>query len=157
MFGTKHSKIIDRKRLLNTKLVSGCTVLPDSQETKLGSRNQEASQSADKNTEIVLVPWCAWKCVPTAISGGVNISEAPGCHLLWQLSSQWGSQKLLKGLVSHELTAYLSLLNLFLTQWIMAILSKGSTRPFQERCAITRARAHTHPKVFRCVINHTHK
>ena len=34
-------------------------------------------------------------------------------------------QKLLQGLVSHELTAYLSVFNLFLTQWIMAILSKG--------------------------------
>ena len=32
--------------------------------------------------------------------------------------------KLLQGLVSHELTAYLSVFNLFLTQWIMAILSK---------------------------------
>ena len=41
------------------------------------------------------------------------------------MSSQWGSQKLLQGLVSHELTAYLSVFNLFLTQWIMAILSKG--------------------------------
>ena len=88
MFGIKHSKIIDCKRLLNTKLVSGRTVPPDSQETKLGSRNQEASQSAGKNSEIVLVPWRTWKCVPTAISGGVNISEAPGCHLLRQLSSQ---------------------------------------------------------------------
>ena len=41
------------------------------------------------------------------------------------MSSQWGSQKLLQGLVSHELTAYLSVFNLFLTQWIMGILSKG--------------------------------
>ena len=56
--------------------------------------------------------------------GGVDISEVPGCHLLRQMSSQWGSQKLLQGLVSHELTAYLSVFNLYLTQWIMAILSK---------------------------------
>ena len=35
------------------------------------------------------------------------------------------SQKLLQGLVSHELTAYLSVFNLFLTQTIMAMLSKG--------------------------------
>ena len=28
--------------------------------------------------------------------------------------------------MSHELTAYFSVFNLFLTQWIMAILSKGS-------------------------------
>ena len=41
------------------------------------------------------------------------------------MSSQRGSQKLLQGLVFHELTAYLSLSDLFLTQSIMAILSKG--------------------------------
>ena len=35
-----------------------------------------------------------------------------------------GHKKLLLGSVSHEVTAYLSLFNLFLTQWIMAILSK---------------------------------
>ena len=33
--------------------------------------------------------------------------------------------KLLQGLVSHELTAFLCVFNLFLTQWIMAILSIG--------------------------------
>ena len=41
------------------------------------------------------------------------------------MSSQWGSQKLLHGLVSHELTTYLSNFNLFLTQLIIVILSKG--------------------------------
>ena len=63
---------------------------------------------------------------PTATSGGVDISEVPGCNLLRQMSSQWGSQKLLQGLLSHELTAYLSIFNQFLT-WriIIAILSKG--------------------------------
>ena len=60
----------------------GCTVPPDSKETELGSSDQEASPSAGKNTRMVLVPCCAWKCVPTAISGGVDISEIPGCHLL---------------------------------------------------------------------------
>ena len=54
-----------------------------------------------------------WKCVPTAISHGVDIPEVPGCHLLQQMSSQWGSQKLVQGLVSHELTAYLSTFNIF--------------------------------------------
>ena len=49
----------------------------------------------------------------------------PGCHLLWQMSSQWGLRKLLQGLVSHNLTAYLFVFLPFLTQWIMAILSKG--------------------------------
>ena len=41
------------------------------------------------------------------------------------MNSQWRWQKLLQGLVSHELTAYLSVFNLFLIQWIIAILSKG--------------------------------
>ena len=69
-------------------MFSGCTVVPDSKETELGSTNQEASLSAGKNTEKVLVPCRAWKCVPTAISGGVDISEVPRCHLLRQMSSQ---------------------------------------------------------------------
>ena len=63
-------------------------------------------------------------CVPTAISGGVDISDVPGCHFLWQTSYQRGSQKLLEGLVSHEFTAYISVFHIFLIQWIMAILSK---------------------------------
>ena len=69
-------------------MFSGCTVPPDSKATELGSSNQEASPSTGKNTGIVLVPCHAWKCVPTAISGGVDISEVPGCHLLRQISSQ---------------------------------------------------------------------
>ena len=40
------------------------------------------------------------------------------------MNSQWGSQKLLQRLMSHELTAYLSVFNLFLSWWIMTILSK---------------------------------
>ena len=70
------------------------------------------------------MPCCTWKCFPTAISSGVGISEVSRWHLLWQRSSQWGSQKLCQGLVLHELKAYLSLFDLFLTQLIMAILSK---------------------------------
>ena len=64
-------------------MFSSCTVLPDSKENKLGSSNQEASPSAGKNTGIHLVPCCTWKCVPTAISNGVDVSEAPAypsCH-----------------------------------------------------------------------------
>ena len=52
---------------------SGCNVPSDSKETELGRSNQEASPSAGKNTGIVLVPCRAWKCVPTTISGGVDI------------------------------------------------------------------------------------
>ena len=69
-------------------MFNGCTVLPNSKETELGSSNQKASPSAGKNTEIVLVSCCAWKGVPTAISGGVDITKVPGCHLLQQISSQ---------------------------------------------------------------------
>ena len=63
-------------------MFSGCTVPPDSKENELGSSDQEPSPSAGKNTRIVLVPCCTWKCVPTAVTSAVNISEVPGCHLL---------------------------------------------------------------------------
>ena len=63
-------------------MFSGCTLLPDSKEAELGSSNQETSLSAGKNTGVVLVPCHTWKCVPTAVSDGVNISEVTGCHLL---------------------------------------------------------------------------
>ena len=52
---------------------SGCIVPPVSMETKFGNSDQEASPSAGKNTEIILMPCCAWKCVPKAFSGGVKI------------------------------------------------------------------------------------
>ena len=67
-----------------------CTVPPDSKETEFRSSDQEASPSAGKNTRIVLMPCHAWKCVPTAISGGVDISEVPGFHLIQQMGSQSG-------------------------------------------------------------------
>ena len=60
----------------------------DSKETKLGSSDQKAPPSPGKSTRVVLVPCRAWKCVPTAISGRVDISDVPGCHLLQQMSSQ---------------------------------------------------------------------
>ena len=65
-------------------MFSACNVLPDSKDTKLGSSDQEASPSAGKNAGVVH----AWKCIPTVISGGVNISEVPGCHWLRQMTSQ---------------------------------------------------------------------
>ena len=55
---------------------------PDSKETKLGSSNEEVSPSAGKNTGLVLLPCCAWKCVPTAIFSGVDIHMVLGSHLL---------------------------------------------------------------------------
>ena len=56
-------------------MFSGCTVPPDSKETELGSSNQESSPLAGKNNGIVLVSCHTWKCVPTAISSGVDIFE----------------------------------------------------------------------------------
>ena len=67
---------------IQEQVFSGCSVPPDGKETELGSSNQEASPSARKNTEIVLVPCCTKKCVPTAIFGGKNTTEVSGCHLL---------------------------------------------------------------------------
>ena len=58
---------------------------PHSKETKIGRGNQEAFPSTGKNAEVVLVPCCAWKYVPITISGGVDISEFPGCYLLRQM------------------------------------------------------------------------
>ena len=69
-------------------MFSGCIVSPDSREIELGSSDQEASPSAGKNTGRVLVPCLAWKCIPTATSGVVDISEVPMCHLLRKMSSQ---------------------------------------------------------------------
>ena len=65
-------------------MFSGCPVPPDSKKTKLGSSNQESSPSAGKplHIRIVLVPCHACKCVPTAFSGGVDISKVSGCCLL---------------------------------------------------------------------------
>ena len=71
-------------------------MLPDSKETELGISDQGASPSAGKNTRVVLVPFSHMKVHPPAISGGVDIS-----------------QKLFQALVSYELTAYLSIFNLF--------------------------------------------
>ena len=62
-------------------MFSGCVVPPDSKETELGSSDHENSPSASKNTGIVLVPCCEWKCVPTGISIGVDIFEVTECHL----------------------------------------------------------------------------
>ena len=69
-------------------MFSSCTVPPDSKEIKLGNNDQEASPSSGKNTGVVLVPCRACKYVHTALSGGVDIFEVYGCHLLRQMSYQ---------------------------------------------------------------------
>ena len=72
-------------------VISDCTVPPDSNESKLGSSNQEASPSAGKNTRTVLVLSHMWKCVHIATSSSEDISDLSGGHLFWQMSSQWAS------------------------------------------------------------------
>ena len=57
-------------------MFSGFTVPPDSKETK-----QQVKISVGKNIGIVLMPCCSLNWIPKAISGGVDISEVPGCHL----------------------------------------------------------------------------
>ena len=76
-------------------MFSGCTVLPDSKETELGISNQKAPLSS-KNTKIVLLPCCAWKCALTIISSKVDISLVPGCHLLRWMSPQKGHKNYFK-------------------------------------------------------------
>ena len=39
------------------------------------------------------MPRCAWKCVSTANSDGVDISVVPECYLLGQLNSHKNSHK----------------------------------------------------------------
>ena len=68
-------------------MFSGCTV-PDSKENELGSSTQQNFVSAHKNSRVVLVPYFAWKHVPTATSGGVDISEVPMCCLFLQMTFQ---------------------------------------------------------------------
>ena len=62
-------------------MFSGCTVLPNSKQTKLGSSSQEASPSAGKNTRVVLVSCSRMEVHPYSFSGSVDISEVHGCVL----------------------------------------------------------------------------
>ena len=62
----------------------GCTMLPDSKETELGSSDQEASPSAGKNTGVVLVPCLCMEVCPYSYFWWFDI----GCHLLRQISFQ---------------------------------------------------------------------
>ena len=71
----------------------------NSTKTELRSSNQESSPSSGKNTRIVLMTCLPWKCVPTGISDGMDFSKVPGCQLLWQMSGQWRSQKILPGFI----------------------------------------------------------
>ena len=107
-------------------MFSGCTVLPNSKETELGSSYHDASPTASKNTKIVFVSCIAHGSVSLQLFPVVWVfprSLGVICYDRWVLSDC--HKKLLQELVSHELIAYLSVFNLYLIQWIMAILSKG--------------------------------
>ena len=95
-------------------MFSGYTLLSDIQKTKRGISDQESSSSAGKNSGVVLVPCCTWKCVPKAISSGVDFSEVPGCH-----------KNYFKDWCPMNSKLNISVLDLLLTLWIMTILSKG--------------------------------
>ena len=101
---------------------SGCTVT-DSKKTELESSDQEDSASVGKKGRVFSVPYHTWKCVPTAISGGVHISESTWVSFLLTNEFSVGVTEITLLLVSHELTAYFSVLDLFSTQWIMVMLS----------------------------------
>ena len=108
-------------------MFSSWTVPPDSTETELGSSEQEASPSAGKYTGV------AGRIAHFA-HGNVSLKLFP---LVWRIPRSLGiicydrcvlsegHKKLLQGLVSHKLTACLSVFYLFLTQKIISILSKG--------------------------------
>ena len=52
-----------------------CIMLPDSKKTKLKSSYQAVSPSAVINIKVDLDRCCAWKGVPTVVSGGMNIAR----------------------------------------------------------------------------------
>ena len=107
---------------IQEKVFFGCTAPVNSKEIELGRSHQEAFPSAGKNAMVVLVPCHAWKCDLTANS---DISEVPGCHFLWQMSSPWGSLhlKIISRIGGVSWTHNLPFC--FWHIWIMAILSKG--------------------------------
>ena len=95
-------------------MFSGCTVLPDSKETELGSSNQEVSSAASKNARVVLVSCQAWKCVPTVFSGDADISMVSGCHHYshaWSCSLCEGRTSSYMGLISRKLYGILLILS----------------------------------------------
>ena len=111
---------------MSEKVFSDCTVLPDSKETKLGSSNQEASPSAGKNTGVVLVPcsrmevrpysyfwWCGYFWGPWVSFSMTDEFSVRVTKITSRIGVSWTQQPTVK------------FCNLFLTQWIMAILLKG--------------------------------
>ena len=91
----------------------GSTLLHECKETILRNSDQEAFPSAGKNTVIVLAPCHAWKCVPTALSGSIGISNVFGCQFLHKIDEfsvrVTKVTSRIEGSVSQRLTAYLIL------------------------------------------------
>ena len=94
-------------------MFSGCTVLPDGEESEVGSSNQEASPSASKNIWVSLVLFAHGSESLQLFQMVWIFLRSLGiiCYNRQVLSE--GYKKLLQGLVSHEHTAYLSIFKFF--------------------------------------------
>ena len=95
-------------------MFSGCTVLPESKEIKLESSDQEVSPLAGKNTKVVLVPCLCMEVRPYSYFWWCGYFRGPWISFVTTDEFSVKVVKItLQGLVSHELTAYLSIFNIF--------------------------------------------
>ena len=94
-------------------MFSGSTVLPYSKETELRSSDQEAFPSACKNTGVVVVPCSLMEVHPYSFLVVWIFVRSLGVICYSQLVLYEFHKKILQGLVSHELAAFLSIFNLF--------------------------------------------
>ena len=93
-------------------MFSGCTVLPDSKETKLKSNDQVASPSAGKNTGVLLVPCLCMEVHPYSCFRWCRYFWGPWVSFLTTDEFSVRVTKI-QGLLCHKLTAYLSIINQF--------------------------------------------
>ena len=103
-------------------------MLPDGKQTKLGSSNQEASPSAGKNTGVVLVPCSRMEVRPYSYFQWCGYFWGPWVSFVTTNEFSVRVTKITSEIAGVSWThnqPYLSVLHLFLTQWIRAILSKG--------------------------------
>ena len=87
-------------------------------------QQREASPSAAKNIRAVLVPCRTWKCVPVAISGGVDIAVIPRCHCCNRQVLSESKKNYVKDQFLMNSHSTLPFLTLFLTQLIYNINKK---------------------------------
>ena len=103
--------------------MSGCTVPPDSIETELGSSDQDSSPSAGKNTGAVLVP-CFTEVYPYSYFWLCGYLSGP-----WSIVVTDEFSVRVKKITSAIGVSWTHSLPFsfcpFLTQWVMALLSKG--------------------------------